>query len=206
MQSHDRLPSFAEATANDKNDPSRLPSYREARRFRFHPYSRIIPVLVDEADRLLVRSPSFFLVFSDSTDIQNTVYDDERVVLDVPPPLPATLVVTVDSTTLSLRFSTKPTLYSVHFNPKLLTSLKSVSATIWNAPSRLNYVFNAFPQSLWFVFFSFSAPLFSLTIIRNLLRALRVRRVDKKPSGLDNVQNLTSTFHHDSHWCSSVLR
>ena len=55
-------------------------------------------------------------------------------------------------------------------------------------------------------FFSFSAPLFSLTIIRNLLRALRVRRVDKKPSGLDNVQNPTSTFHHDSHWCSSVLR
>jgi hypothetical protein len=55
-------------------------------------------VLVDEADRLLVRSPSLFLVFSDSTDIQNTVYDDERVVLDVPPPLPATLVVTVDST------------------------------------------------------------------------------------------------------------
>jgi hypothetical protein len=58
-----------------------------------HPYSRTIPVLVDEADRLLVRSPSF-----------NTVYDDERVVLDVPPPLPATLVVTVDSTigTLSI--------------------------------------------------------------------------------------------------------
>ncbi|KAF8807609.1 hypothetical protein BYT27DRAFT_7256185 [Phlegmacium glaucopus] len=77
MQHQDRLPSFAEVTASDKNDPSRLPSYREARRFRFHPYSRPIPVLVDEADRLL-----------------NTIYDDERVVLDVPPPLPAPLAVT----------------------------------------------------------------------------------------------------------------
>jgi len=72
MQDQDRLPSFDEVTAIDKHDPSRLPSYREARRFRFHPYNRPIPVLVDEVDRLL-----------------NTIYDDERVVLDVPPALPA---------------------------------------------------------------------------------------------------------------------
>jgi len=63
VMQQDRPPSFAEVTASDKNDPSRLPSYREARRFRFHPYSRPIPVLVDEADRLLVRSPSFSLIF-----------------------------------------------------------------------------------------------------------------------------------------------
>lgn len=72
MQHPERLPSFAEV-AGEKNDPSRLPSYRETRRFRFHPYHRPIPVLVNEADRLL-----------------NTIYDDERVVLDVPP-LPSAL-------------------------------------------------------------------------------------------------------------------
>ena len=57
----ERLPSFAEVTAGDKNidDPSRLPSYRETRRFRFHPYHRPIPVLVNEADRLLVNPPAF---------------------------------------------------------------------------------------------------------------------------------------------------
>lgn len=97
MQHQNRLPSFAQVTANDKNDPSRLPSYREARRFRFHPYSRHIPVLVDESDRLLVRSPSFSLIFTDCTVIQNTIYDDERVVLNVPPPLPAPLTTMVSS-------------------------------------------------------------------------------------------------------------
>lgn len=95
MQHQDPLPSFAEVTVSDKKDPSRLPSYRETRRFRFHPYSRHIPVFVNAEDRLLVRSPSFFFVFADSTIVQNTVYDDERVVLDVPPPLPPALAVTV---------------------------------------------------------------------------------------------------------------
>lgn len=50
----------------------------------------------------------------------------------------------------------KPNHYSTHFSPTPLTSLKSVSATIWNVPLHLNYVFTAFPQSLWFVFFPFS--------------------------------------------------
>ena len=58
MQHQDPLPSLDEVTASD---PSRLPSYREARRFRFHPYSRPIPVLVNEEDRLLVGFPSFLL-------------------------------------------------------------------------------------------------------------------------------------------------
>jgi len=69
MQPQNSFPSIDEVTVGDKSDPSRLPSYREARRYRFHPYSRPIPVLVNEEDRLL-----------------NTIYDDERVVLNVPPP------------------------------------------------------------------------------------------------------------------------
>lgn len=48
-----------------------------------------------------------------------------------------------------------PDLYSTHFCPKVLKSSKSVSAKIWNAPSRLNYAFDAFPPSLWSVFFPF---------------------------------------------------
>jgi len=74
MQHQDSLPSTDEVTSSDKSDPSRLPSYRETRRYRYHPYSRPIPVLVNEEDRLL-----------------NTIYDDEYVVLNVPP-LPARVV------------------------------------------------------------------------------------------------------------------
>jgi len=67
MQHKDSLPSspLHEVTVSD---PSRLPSYRETRRFRFHPYNRPIPVLINEEDRLL-----------------NTIYDDEHIVLNVPP-------------------------------------------------------------------------------------------------------------------------
>ena len=63
MQYQERLPSSAEVTAaGDKNvyDPSRLPSYRETRRFRFHPYHRPVPVpqAVNEVDRLLLIPPA----------------------------------------------------------------------------------------------------------------------------------------------------
>ena len=60
---HSLLP-IDKATAGDKNDPSRLPSYRETRRYRFHPYGRPIPVLVNEEDRLLVRFPIIIIIFS----------------------------------------------------------------------------------------------------------------------------------------------
>jgi len=72
MQPQDSLPSIDEVTSSD---PSRLPSYRETRRYRYHPYGRPIPVLVNEEDRLL-----------------NTIFDDECVVLNVPP-LPARRVI-----------------------------------------------------------------------------------------------------------------
>ena len=90
------LPSIDEVTPSDKSDTSRLPCYRETRRYRFHPYSRLIPVLVNEEDRLLVDS-LFFSPLSSLTVllIQNTIYDDERVVLNVPP-LPARRSVTVE--------------------------------------------------------------------------------------------------------------
>jgi len=70
MQSQDSLPFIDEVTAGGKSDPSRLPSYRETRRYRYHPYGRPISVLVNEEleDRLL-----------------NTIFDDEHVVLNVPP-------------------------------------------------------------------------------------------------------------------------
>jgi len=75
MQHQDSLSSVNEVTAADKSDTSRLPSYRETQRYRFHPYGRPISVLVNEEDSLL-----------------NTIYDDERVVLNVPP-LPARRVI-----------------------------------------------------------------------------------------------------------------
>ncbi|KAF8973784.1 hypothetical protein BDZ97DRAFT_394364 [Flammula alnicola] len=63
-----RLPSFEEATG--VIDCSRLPSYRQTRVGRFHPYMRTVPVLADGTgiDRLF-----------------NTIYDEERVELNVPP-------------------------------------------------------------------------------------------------------------------------
>lgn len=60
MQSQDSLPLIDEVTAGGKSDPSRLPSYRETRRYRYHPYGRPISVLVNEDDRLLVGLPIFF--------------------------------------------------------------------------------------------------------------------------------------------------
>ena len=59
MQRKDSL-SLPSIAASDKNDPSRLPSYRETRRHRFHPYNRPVPVLVNEEDYLLVGFPVFF--------------------------------------------------------------------------------------------------------------------------------------------------
>ena len=58
---HQSLPSVDEVTAGDKSDTSRLPSYRETRRYRFHPYGRPISVLVNdsEEDRLFVGLPIF---------------------------------------------------------------------------------------------------------------------------------------------------
>jgi len=63
-----RLPSYEEATG--QLDRSCLPSYRESRQPRYHPYARFVARPDDPAkeDRLF-----------------NTVYDDERVELDVPP-------------------------------------------------------------------------------------------------------------------------
>ena len=150
MQHQDSLPSTDEVTAIDKNDPSRLPSYRETRRYRYHPYSRPIPVLVDEADRLLVRFPSFFsFVFTDCTVIQNTIYDDECVVLDVPP-LPAR-VVTVESIHFFGDLVFIVISYSTPFCHKV-TILKNVSVKIWNVPLHLSCASNVFPQSSWSVF------------------------------------------------------
>ena len=62
MQHQNSLSSIDEVTANDKNDHSRLPSYRETRRYRFHPYSRPIVVFVNEEDRLLVGFLTFLLL------------------------------------------------------------------------------------------------------------------------------------------------
>ena len=67
MQHQDSLPSIDEVTSSDRSDPSRLPSYRETRRYRFHPYSRPIPVLVNEEDWLLVGFPRFFPPLSSLT-------------------------------------------------------------------------------------------------------------------------------------------
>ena len=60
MQHRDSLPSIDEVAASDKSDVSRLPSYRETRRYRFHPYSRPTTVLVNEEDHFLVGFPNFF--------------------------------------------------------------------------------------------------------------------------------------------------
>ena len=152
---HQDSPTYIDGvTADDKSDPSRLPSYRETRRFRFHPYSRPIPVLVNEADRLLVgfKFSSFcFPLSSLTTIIQNTIYDDERVVLNVPP-LPARRVAAVEFIHFYSDLIFMPNSYSTHFCPKLLTSMKNVSSKIWNARLHLNYAFNVFPQPLWSVF------------------------------------------------------
>jgi hypothetical protein len=150
MQHQDSFPSI---DASDINDPSRLPSYRETRRYRYHPYSRPITALVNEED-LLVGFPSFAfsLVFTDFTFIQNTLYDDERVVLNVPP-LPARRVVTVEFFHFYSDLVFKPNSHSTHLCPKLLTSSKNVSAKMWNVSLLLNYAFDAFPRSLGSVFF-----------------------------------------------------
>ena len=64
MQPQNSLPLIDKATAGDINDPSRLPCYRETRRYRFHPYGRPIPVLVNdsEEDRLLVGFPNIIII------------------------------------------------------------------------------------------------------------------------------------------------
>ena len=159
MQHQDSFPSTDEVATGDKSDPSRLPCYRETRRYRFHPYNRPIPVLVNDEDRLLVGFPIFFSpVFTDCTVIQNTIYDDECVLLNVPP-LTARRVVAVKFIPFYSGLVFNPNSYSIHLYPKLLTSSKSVYAKVWNAPLPLSYAFNAFPQSLWSVFFfSFFLP------------------------------------------------
>ena len=63
MQHQESIPSIDEVTPTDKSDSARLPSYRETRRYRFHPYGRPIPVLVNEEDRLLVRFPILIISF-----------------------------------------------------------------------------------------------------------------------------------------------
>ena len=178
MQQQDSLPSTNKVTAGDKNDPSRLPSYRETRRYRYHPYSRPIPVLVDEADRLLVRFPSFCfsLVFTDCTVIQNTIYDDECVVLNVPP-LPARVV----------------SVESIHFFGDLVFKQSLIappSATIWRfwrtSPSKYgthpciwitrptSFYSHRGPSSSFFFL-----PYFPDLVIRSLLLALHAPPVDK---------------------------
>ena len=158
------LPSIDEVTPSDKSDTSRLPCYRETRRYRFHPYERPLPVLVNDEDRLLVRFPIIviFLCRHRLYFIQNTIYDDEYVVLNVPP-LPAHRAVAVAVEFIHQFYSDlifKPNFSSTHLCPTLLTNSKNVSAEIWNTSSHLNYAFNAFPQSLWSVF-SASSSMFS---------------------------------------------
>jgi len=77
MQPQDPFPSTDEVASSDKGDTSRLPSYRETPRYRYHPYGRPISVLVNEED---------------SDRLLNTIYDDERVVLNVPPLPPRRVV------------------------------------------------------------------------------------------------------------------
>ncbi|KIM47997.1 hypothetical protein M413DRAFT_217757 [Hebeloma cylindrosporum] len=62
-----RLPSYQEVVG--KVDCFRLPSYRESRQPRYHPYTRPCRVKPADEDRTLF----------------HTIYDDERIVLDVPP-------------------------------------------------------------------------------------------------------------------------
>jgi len=50
MQSEPRLPTYEEAAG--QSDYSKLPSYNLKRRARFHPYSRYVPIVINEADRL----------------------------------------------------------------------------------------------------------------------------------------------------------
>jgi len=66
-QHEPHLPSYEQATG--QLDHGRLPSYRESRQPRYHPYARSFSRPVpDQVDRLF-----------------NTIYDDERVELAVPP-------------------------------------------------------------------------------------------------------------------------
>jgi len=59
-ESEPHLPTYEEATR--QSDCSKLPSYNNKRRARFHPYSRHFPIIVDQADRLFVRFlPALFL-------------------------------------------------------------------------------------------------------------------------------------------------
>ena len=67
MQHQESPLSIDEVTARDNSDPSRLPSYRETRRYRYHPYGRPISVLVNEEDALLVGFPGFFPPLSSLT-------------------------------------------------------------------------------------------------------------------------------------------
>ncbi|CAA7271405.1 unnamed protein product [Cyclocybe aegerita] len=60
-------PSYWQVVAQTQNHAGPIPSYRQSRRLRFHPYVRYVAEEVDETERLL-----------------NTIYDEERVVLDVP--------------------------------------------------------------------------------------------------------------------------
>ncbi|TFK40945.1 hypothetical protein BDQ12DRAFT_678637 [Crucibulum laeve] len=66
------LPSFSEAVAQSERYTNRLPAYRASHRLRYHPYPRYA-------------SPLHF----DENAFFNTVYDEEHVVLDVPPRQPA---------------------------------------------------------------------------------------------------------------------
>ncbi|KAJ3500566.1 hypothetical protein NLJ89_g9737 [Agrocybe chaxingu] len=64
-------PSYLEVVAQTENHIGPIPSYKQGRRLRFHPYVRYVAEEVDETERLL-----------------NTIYDEERVMLDVPPARP----------------------------------------------------------------------------------------------------------------------
>jgi len=89
MPKEPRLPSYEEVVG--KVDSTCLPSYRESRQPRYHPYARPFarPVKPDE-ERFFVSASFFSGTFFISllirrNNVQNTIYDDERIELIVPP-------------------------------------------------------------------------------------------------------------------------
>ncbi|KAJ3497266.1 hypothetical protein NLJ89_g10370 [Agrocybe chaxingu] len=64
-------PSYLEVLAQTQNHVGPIPSYKQGGRLRYHPYVRHVAKEVDETERLL-----------------NTIYDEELVMLNVPPPRP----------------------------------------------------------------------------------------------------------------------
>ena len=158
MQHQQSLSSVDDVTARDKSDTSRLPSYRETRRYRYHPYGRPISVLVNEdsEDYLFVGFPIFIPYLRSLYHyLEYDLWWWTCCIKCSTFTGPSRCYGEFFSPYSDLIF--KPNSYSTRLCPKLLTSSKSVSAKIWNAPLHLNYGFDAFPMSLWSVFFGSSS-------------------------------------------------